>query len=90
MNLCIIPRVSNSRLLQRKCAQNAVDQRNPAFTAGGNKDAEIATPTIEDVFSPNNDRAAAAPEKIAINRSKLMSLRSPLSAISFVMNFSVG
>ena len=51
-----------------------IDQRNPAFTAGGNKDAEIATPTIEDVFSPNSDKAAAAPDANAMNMSKSISL----------------
>ena len=64
----------------------ATDQRNPAFTAGGSNDAEIATPTIEDVFSPNTDKAAAAPDATAITMSNAISFVVPLVVISFVIN----
>ena len=38
-----------------------------AFTAGGRREADIATPTNEPKLPPKNERATAAPEGIATN-----------------------
>ena len=84
IKLFLIPLVITSLLLII-----ATEKRYPAFTAGGNKDAEIATPTMEEVFSPNTDKAAAAPDAIAINMSNAISFVPPLCAICFVIYIPV-
>lgn len=38
-----------------------------AFTAGGNNEADIATPTSDAIFSPKIAIATAAPDGIAVN-----------------------
>jgi hypothetical protein len=41
---------------------NLSELTHTAFTAGGNKEAEIATPTRDAVLSPRTAMAPAAPE----------------------------
>ena len=43
----------------------------PVFTAGGRREAEIATPTRELVFAPRTDRATPTPEGIATRRTEI-------------------
>ena len=59
-------------------------QNNPAFTAGGNSEAEIATPTIDPVFPPNTERATPAPEGIATNNARHKERAFPRANISDV------
>lgn len=48
------------------------------FTAGGNNDADIATPTKEPWLFPNTDRATAIPEAKAITAPVAKLLGNPL------------
>ena len=41
-------------------------QNNPALTAGGNREADIATPTRDPTFPPRTDKATPAPDGNAI------------------------
>ena len=59
-------------------------QNNPAFTAGGKREAEIATPTMDPVLSPNTDSATPAPEGMAISAPTPRALSCPLDIISSV------
>ena len=61
LHIAIIP---NSKLVSNngsKCTNNAYPSNIPVFTAGGNKDAEIATPTKLLVLFPNTDNATPIP-----------------------------
>lgn len=49
-----------------------------ALTAGGNKEAEIATPTNEPIFSPSMAIATAAPDGIAVKSPTMREWYSPL------------
>ena len=59
-------------------------QNNPALTAGGKREAEIATPTMDPVLSPKTDRATPAPDGIAISAPTPRALNYPLDIISVV------
>jgi hypothetical protein len=48
----------------------------PQLTAGGNRDAEIATPTRDDVFPPSVDNDTPTPEGSAIIRPVEMELHT--------------
>jgi hypothetical protein len=60
----------------------------PASTAGGNNDAEMATPTRDAVCSSKIDTATPRPEKNATGRAIKKLLKFPLFAISAVGHFS--
>ena len=66
---------------------SARDQNNPAFTAGGKRDADMATPTIDPVLSPNTERATPAPEGIATRTPTPRALSCPRPIISLVGHF---
>ena len=59
-------------------------QNNPALTAGGKSEADIATPTIDPVLSPKTERATPAPDGIAINAPTPRARNCPLDIISLV------
>mmetsp|Transcript_12330 Transcript_12330/g.18937 ORF Transcript_12330/g.18937 Transcript_12330/m.18937 type:complete len:269 (+) Transcript_12330:522-1328(+) len=59
-------------------------KQRPAFTAGGSKDAEIATPTKLLVLPPSMDRQTPIPEGIAIAIPTMSPSISPLLSISSV------
>lgn len=70
-----VPSLTNSRGLvtahRDSCTgtirrTNDMAQRSPALTAGGSKEAEIATPTRDAVYSPSTANATPAPLGIAI------------------------
>ena len=42
-------------------------QNSPALTAGGKREAEMATPTIKPVLSPKTERATPAPDGTAMS-----------------------
>ena len=67
---------------------NASDQNSPAFTAGGSREADMATPTMDPVLSPKTDRATPAPEGMAINAPTHKALNRPRDTISSVGHFS--
>ena len=61
--LCSLLKVSVS---PKKALIIAIDQYSPVFTAGGSKEAEIATPTMDPEFPPRTERATPTPLGIAI------------------------
>ncbi len=62
----------------------APDQSSPALTAGGKRDADMATPTIDPALFPRTERATPAPEGIAIATPTNRALNCPLCIISLV------
>ena len=59
-------------------------QQMPLFTAGGNSDAEIATPTRDAVLLPSMDKATPMPLGIAMHIPVTRPIGSPRDSISFV------
>ena len=64
-------------------------QNNPAFTAGGRREAEIATPTSDPTFPPSTDKATPAPDGRAIAIPVTKDLPFPLLVISAVGHLSI-
>lgn len=59
-------------------------KQTPAFTAGGNNDADMATPTRLLVFPPKTDKQTPIPDGIAMAIPVIKPVASPLICISFV------
>lgn len=63
---------------------NLYYHNKPEFTQGGNKEAEIATPTRDEVLRPDIARATPTPEGKAIKKPNIKLWGSPLFTISAV------
>ena len=58
------------------------DQNIPQLTAGGSREADIATPTREPAFPPSTESATPAPLGVAIRTPTRSDLSSPRESIS--------
>ena len=59
--------IFNCSLFKLNLTQMATAMQLTEFTAGGNNEADIATPTNEPALPPNIDNATPAPDGNAIN-----------------------